>query len=238
MTNLEDLYALMTKVEDLHPDLVPYLVDDGPFGLCLKHPLVFSIVHTPEQNAMVNARYLQKEAAVRKALAAQQWASVVWIYERPYRVDAFQSISWHLDGPDYWELFGRVWSDSENQWQNRAEWREMAEADPEGREMMSSPKVRSVFTLAPEDGGLAPMTRVFRGFCHDDAVDGMSWTLDESRAAWFARRLRDDDDPPARVASGMVAREHVIAYITSRDEQEFVVLPENVTGLTIKEVVS
>lgn len=234
MTSTEDLFALMSRVEDLHPDLAPWLTDDGPFGLCLKHPLVFNIVHTPLQNAMVNARYRSTVAAIDAAKASGDWASTVWLYERPYRIDAFRSISRHLDGPDYWELFGRVWSDSENQWQNRDEWREMAQADPEGREMMSSPEARAALTLPSSEGGLADMVPVHRGYCHDDALDGMSWTLDESRAGWFATRLRDKDDPPARVASGAVAREHVIAHITSRDEQEIVVLPENVVDLTIE----
>lgn len=234
MSTLSQLEELMGKQEELDPELVEWLQHDGPFGTCLKHPLVFSIVHAPAMNAYVNAQFRQKQKAAREARADGKWATFVWLHERPYRLDAFAVISWHLEGPDYWKLLGEVWVDTENQWQDRPRWRTMLTADPEGREFMSSEDVRSVFTLSPEDGGLAPQTRIYRGFCHDDALQSFSWTLDKARARWFAQRLRQDDDPPARIASGWVAREHVLAYITDRDEAEIVCLPEHVTDLGIE----
>ena len=236
MSTTDELFALMSKREDLNPDLVPYLDDTGPFGLCLKHPLVFSIVHHDQHNAYVNAQYGQKKEQIRKARADKNWAHYVWLHERPYRINAFMNVSWKLDGPAYWTLFGKVWVDTENMHQDRDSWRDLLTADPEGRELMSSEDVRSVFTLTPEEGGLAPMTKVYRGYCHDDGLDGFSWTLDKARARWFATRLRESDDPPARIASGLVAAEHVIAYITDRDEQEIVCLPEHVTELKIEEL--
>ena len=35
-----DLMELMTRKEELHDDLKPWIVQDGPFGPMLKHPLV------------------------------------------------------------------------------------------------------------------------------------------------------------------------------------------------------
>lgn len=237
MATIDELTELMHREEELDPELVPYLQDSELFGRCLKHPLVFSIVHPPQMNAWANAQLKQKKEALREAKAAENWATVVWLHERPYRINAFMSICWHLDGPAYWELLGKVWTDAENQWQDRDAWTELLQADPEGRELMSSEgDARSVFELTPEQGGLLPMTRVYRGYCHDDGLDGCSWTLDKARARWFATRLRQDDDPPAKIASGLVAREHVIAYITDRDEAEIVCLPEHVTELTVQEV--
>lgn len=232
---IEFLQELMAKQEDLDPLLEPWLdPDGGPFGPALKHPLVFNIMHTPQQNAMVNAQFAQKKRMLREAKAEQNWHRCVFLYERPYRLEAFLDICWHLDGPDYWTLLGQVWVDTENCWQNVDRWREVLTADAEGREMMSDPDQRCVFTLAPEDGGLAPQTRVYRGYCFDDALHSFSWTLDKARARWFANRLRQPDHPPAKIASGYVAREHVIAYIAHRDEQELVLLPEHVTDLEIE----
>jgi hypothetical protein len=233
---IEFLNEIMATQEDLDPELVPWMNENGPFGPSLKHPLVFSVIHPPTMNAMVNMQLKQKKQALREAKARRQWHRYVFLYERPYRLDAFMNISWGLDGPEYWKLLGDVWSDTENCWQNVDEWREMLTADPEGREMMSTEDVRSVFELTPEAGGLAPQTRVYRGYCYEGALASFSWTLDRARAKWFATRLRQDDDPPAKVASGFIAREHVIAYVTGRDEQEIVCLPEHVTELEIKEL--
>ena len=233
---VQDFEKLLRTREELDPVLALYIDEDGPFGPSIKHPLVFSIVHTPTLNAYVNAQFEAKREALRKAKARCDWKTCVWLYERPYRLDAFLDISWHLDGPRYWDLLGQVWSDTENSWQNRDDWRKALTADREGREMMSDEDVRCVFDLPPEEGGLLPMTRIYRGYRFGDALEGYSWTLDKARAKWFANRLRQDDHPSPKVASGLVAKEHVIAYITGRDEQEIVVLPEHVIDLEIEEV--
>lgn len=234
-TQFEFLQELMAKEEELDPRLQPWL-DDGPFGPALKHPLVFDIIHTPQGNARANWQLEQKLRMLREAKAEQNWHMAVFLYERPYRLDAFNDISWHLTGPEYWKLLGQVWTDTENCWQYVDEWREALTADPEGREMMSSPDVRCVFELPPEQGGLAPLTRIYRGYCFDEMLNSFSWTLDKARAKYFANRLRLVDHPPAKIASGYVAREHVIAYITTRDEQELVILPEHVTDIEIEEL--
>ena len=238
--NTEDLTQQIDRLlrprEELDPDLALYIDEEGPFGPSIKHPLVFSIVHAPAMNAYVNAQFREKKKALKKAKAKGDWHTCVWLYERPYRLDAFLDISWHLDGSRYWELLGRVWSDTENSWQNMGGWRQAFTADQEGREMMSDEDVRSVFDLPPEKGGLLPMTRIYRGYRFDSALQGFSWTLDKARARWFSERLRQDDHPSPKIASGYVAREHVIAYITSRDEQEIVTLPEHVVDLEIQEV--
>lgn len=231
-----EIEKLLRTQEELDPMLAMYVDDDGPLGTSIKHPLVFSVFHVPGLNAFVNAQFKAKKEALAKAKEKGDWEACVWLYERPYRLDAFLDISWHLEGPQYWELLGRVWSDTENSWQNIDAWREALTADAEGREMMSDEEVRCAFTLPPEEGGLLPMTPVYRGYRFDDALNGFSWTLDVGRAKWFARRLRQDDHPAPKVAKGLVAREHVIAYIISRDENEIVALPEHVVEIEIQEV--
>lgn len=234
--NIEDFQKLLETKEELDPELAQYMYEDGMFGPSIKHPLVFSIVHSPVMNAFINAQFRAKKEAVEKAKSKCDWSAYVWLHERAYRIGAFLDIGWRMDGPRYWDLLGQVWSDTENSWQNRSEWREALTADRDGREMMSDEDVRCVFDLPPEEGGLLPVTRIYRGYRFDDALEGYSWTLDKARARWFANRLRQDNHPSPKIASGFVAREHVIAYITDRDEQEIVVLPEDVTGIEIEEV--
>lgn len=225
----DDLMELMTRKEELHEDLKPWVVDDGPFGPMLKHPLVQDIAFDPQRCARLNAAYAWKMEAVKDARAKEDWHRYIFLRERPYRAMVLHDLSLELSGEAYWTLVGDVWSDSENIWQYQDEWHEMLTADPTGREFMSTEDVRCVFMLPPEKGGLAPETRIYRGFCNEDALDGFSWTLDKARAKWFANRAvwRTGDRAIPMVASATVKREHVIAYITARDEQEIVLLPEH-----------
>jgi hypothetical protein len=231
-----DLLELMTREEELHDDLKPWVVKDGPFGPMLKHPLVQEIILDTSRCARVNMSYAFKLEAIADAKIKQQWDRYIFLRERPYRPMILQEVAEMVEGPAYWNLVRQVWVDSENCWEYHDEWYDMLTADPAGREFMSDEDVRCVFTLPPEVGGLLPETPIYRGFAHDDALDGFSWTLDRARAKWFARRAawRKGDVP--RVATAKVKREHVIAYITSRDEQEIVLLPEHAMIEKVQEV--
>lgn len=231
MSRVDDLLELMTRKEELHEDLKPWVVEDGQFGPMLKHPLVQDFMFDSTRCARLNAAYAYKLQAVADARTKEDWRKYIFLRERPYRAIVLHDLllSKMVSGEQYWKLVGDVWSDSENCWQYQEEWHEMLTADQAGREFMSSEDVRCVFTLPPEKGGLAPETRIYRGFCNEDALDGYSWTLDKARAKWFANRAvwRTGGRAIPMVASAMVKREHVIAYITGRDEQEIVLLPEH-----------
>lgn len=230
------LMELMTRKEELHDDLKPWVDNDGPFGPMLKHPLVQEIFLDHQRCARVNVAYASKLEAVAKARERKDWNRYIFLRERPYRAEILHDIADHLSGPEYWELVGNVWVDSENCYQYMDEWHDLLTADPTGREFMSSEDVRCVFTLTPEQGGLLPETKIYRGFSHDEALSGFSWTLDRARAKWFAHRSVWRRGNTAKVASATVAREHVIAYITSRDEQELVLLPEHAVVEGVEEL--
>lgn len=231
-----DLMELMTREEEMHDDLKPWVVEDGPFGPMLKHPLVQEIIFDPKRCARVNTAYAFKLDAVADARIKQQWDRYIFLRERPYRPMILQEVAEFVDGAEYWRLVHQVWVDSENCWEYQDEWYDMLTADATGREFMSDEDVRCVFTLPPEKGGLLPETKIYRGFSWDEALDGFSWTLDRARAKWFANRSawRKGDIP--KVATATVKREHVIAYITSRDEQEIVLLPEHAMIEKVEEI--
>lgn len=228
---------LLGVQEDLDPELLECMFDDPIFGSSIKHPLVFSIVHNPQMNAMYNAMLRQKKAALQRATEAQNWDSYVWLHERAYRLDAFMDIKDEIyKSEDYWSLLGSIWIDSENIWQNLEEWRLLFEEPERGyMEHFMSEDDRKVFTLPENKGGMPRTFPVYRGFNYDGGEDGFSWTIDRARAKWFARRLCTDDYRPM-VATGTVSRKDVIGYMTGRDEQEIVVLPENVYAVEVSEV--
>ena len=57
---MTDLDILMQRPEPLDRELQGYLVD-SILGPVIKHPLVFSIPHSPQLNAMANARLRAKQ---------------------------------------------------------------------------------------------------------------------------------------------------------------------------------
>lgn len=235
--NKADLEDLLTRQEDLDPELEDCLYFDGLFGASIKHPLVFSIVHHPSANAMVNAQLRSKRAALQRAAEQQNWTSYVYLHERPYRLDAFMDIrDAIIKSEDYWRLLGEIWVDSENIWQNRDQWRELFEEPERGSmEYFMEPGDRSAMKLPPAKGGLPPIFTIYRGFNYEGGEDGFSWTVDKPRAKWFARRLCDEDEVPM-VATGTISRRDVIGYMGSRGEQEIVALPENVCAIEIEDV--
>lgn len=235
--NSADLDALLRTVEDLDPELQACVFDDGPFGPSIKHPLVYSICHTPMTNAMVNRALRAKKEGLVRARENQNWSSYVYLHERPYRLEAFMDIRDAIVKSEvYWRLLGDIWVDSENIWQNMEAWRDLFEEPERGSmEFFMDEDDRKAVKLSPAKGGLPPIFTVYRGYNYEGGEDGFSWTLDKPRAKWFARRLCHEDEVPM-VATGTIGRKDVIGYMSGRGEQEIVALPENVCAIQVEEV--
>ena len=205
-----ELLDLLTSDEPLHPDLESH-VEQTVLGPMLRHPLVIELSPRP---GIVNARYLQKKEALAEALAEGDWSRMVWLHERPYRLDAFLDLPTDLDDDEYWEILARIWTDSENIWQNLPEWVELLDANRSGSPM--SDEEAAALASMPD-----PIS-VYRGAAEDVNEDGLSWTVDRERAEWFARRSATDEAAPVLLA-GEVAKADVVAYFTGRSESEVVV---------------
>lgn len=205
--NLEEILA---RDEELHPDLQARLVPTD-FGTILHHPLVVELMPFP---ALANARYQQKREALQSALDAGLYQQSVWLYERPYRLDAFQAVAHLLDDETYWSLLAELWVDSESIGQAIDEWAEMLDSTRPGS--MMSPEEAKALAALPE------RIEVFRGAVEGVNEEGLSWTLDRERAEWFARRFATEGDV-SLVLVGEVARADVAALLTGRGEDEIVV---------------
>ena len=84
-----------------------------------------------------------------------------------------------------------------------------------------------------EHAALGPLPNqfpIYRGFLGKRG-NGMSWTLDESKAEWFAHRFAIGESKQPRLAKGIVAKKHVLAYFEGRNEKEIVVDPANVRSV-------
>jgi hypothetical protein len=218
--------------EPLDPELYPYfeencLGDGGALSLpALRHPLVYSVPHLPGMHWLANDQLRQKRASCREAIARRDWEAYVLLHERPYRPDALRLVVNVLAGQplapvDYWHLVTWTWRDSENIHQNRRQWRRLW--------LRSNYRAsRPLFAMNPQErAALAEMPEELRVYRGQSArhLPGMSWTADRDLARWFAVRLRPEEPT---VLSGRVRRDNVLAYLTGRNENELVLLPEHV----------
>lgn len=212
MTNIFDV------IEELHPALAEHLVDAPRLGRCIQHPLVYSVPHYDQLNAFVNRQYVQKMQAVTDAIKQREWSQAIALHERPYRWDALLMLGGRMSDVEFWEMFGWVWTDSENIWQHSRTIRRILQCGRAQRHKMMSNDEQAALSALPS------VVTVHRG--HGLRNDnGLSWTLDRDKAAWFATRWKQR----GWVTSGQVSRSNIIARFDGRGEQEVVCFPRSVS---------
>lgn len=220
-----DLMQLLSKREDLHPNLVPFLSESTGGWAMLRHPLVYSVPHHEQQNAYVNAQYHAKLRAIKEAHEKAEWDHYLILHERPYRVGVFMQIKSVLQAKAYWETVSWLWSDSENIHQNRRQWRQIwLSKEPERQAVMDEEEL-GLFAELPD------VLKIYRGIRYQSAVRGLSWTLDRDKAVWFAKRFRLDRQPILLTTE--IQKSQAIAYLIGRNESEIVVHPKAPSKLII-----
>lgn len=220
------LAELMRRQEPLLPPLARFY-SERPFPV-LKHPLVFSVPHAQPLNAVVNASFLAKRNAAAQAKASGEFLRYIMLHERPYRLNAFESIQSRLADAAYWRTLRRVYQDAENVEELPRRWRRALLAKRPQREAMMTPEERTFLEALPET------LTVWRGASSPDELRaGFGWSLSERVARWFALRA-----PTGRplLAKGEVMKAHVLAYLDGRNEDEIVVAFESVTALRVRRI--
>lgn len=212
----------------LHKDLVPYIRNDRVLGMrMLRHPLVYSVPYAEAFNKHVNASYEYKVEAAAKALSECDMARYCYIHERPYRLDAIENFLkvWPKYGCDkrtgrkFWQYLAELHTDSENINQNQEEWEALWSYQCEERM-----RWRGFATDRLDRRKLVGRLTIYHGTSMYAEPD-MSWTLNRDIAVWFA--LRFNKENPI-IYTGEANAEDVIAYLTSRGEDEIVIDPCNV----------
>lgn len=220
--------------DPLHPDLEEYLEESEHFGQVLRHPLAYSVPHVPALNRQMNKMYEHKLKALEQARRERAWSTYCWLHERPYRLEAFAQIASELSDREYWSVLGKLWTDSENIWQNGQVWRQAFESSRSHRSYAMSTEDRKVWRNLHRRK--TPLL-IYRGFGYDEGEQGMSWTLSRRRAVWFARRFEREDER-ARLAKAVIDGYKVLAYFSTRGEEEVVIFPEDAQIIGIEEVPS
>ncbi|MBK7362687.1 MAG: hypothetical protein IPJ01_10365 [Micavibrio sp.] len=206
---------LLNRKEELHEDLLPYLnLNEKDMFDSLKHPLVYSVPYSPAMNALLNKRYEVLSEDVKKAFENKKYDSYIFMHERPYRLKAFLDVESLLDDNDYWEFICDIWVDSENIWQNIKTWKKLLGQRKETKGYFMSEDDKKAFDNLPDK------LIVYRGYVKGKNEKGLSYTTDENKAKWFAKRFYKDGE----VTSRYVDKKDVFAYTNRRSENEIILL--------------
>jgi hypothetical protein len=212
MTQIEEMVKRLQLeiTEPLHPELIPYLEQSDMGWAMLRHPLVYQVPFF--SNGSANAYYEQKKNAVEKAIEDKNYKQFVWLFERPYRVEAFIKIADKLSDTDYWRLLSDVWIDTENQYAYLKQWKKLlASKRPNRHYMMTEEEDNILRALAQE-------VTIYRGCQKGINEDGLSWTLDKGKAKFFANRF----GKKGIILERTVSKNDIVAVLTGRGEAEVI----------------
>jgi|GEM_PF-3903603 len=196
----------------LHPDLEDYY--DSEEGL-VHHPLLVRPL-VPSQFDVVNSEYLSIKREADAARHVKDWERYVFLHARSYRLKILKRChSAGLRGSSFWKLVGDVWCDSENIFQNHADWLGIwTSEEPDLTDAMNAEEKLFLNELA------MPAT-VWRGSDRPIQPTSLSWTTDREKALFFANR-RTRESRPCILASGIVQRVDIFATFLRRNEFELV----------------
>lgn len=234
---LKELEALVERYAPtpLHEDLADHVQEEHFRSFkgmrTIHHPLVVMPLFSEAMHGEANRLYEYKRQRVAEARDLRDWHRFVMLHERPYRYDAFYEIQKLVPRSQWWRLFSYAWTDSENIRENAEGWRELWTIWRQA--MIGRDSAMDTAIL-----GLPEAATVYRGYAHPRAKLGLSWTLDQSKARWFARRYRqlDGGATGAWVAQAMCDRRSVLAYFQNRGEEEIVVFPEELTAIRQRKI--
>jgi hypothetical protein len=176
----------------------------------LRHPLVYQVPFN--SNGSANAYYEQKRKAVEQALEKKNYKQFVWLFERPYRVEAFIKIADKLSDTDYWKLLSDIWIDTENQYAYLKEWTNLLGSKRSNRHYMMTEEEDNLLR------SLANEVTIYRGCQKGINENGLSWTLDKSKAQFFANRF----GKKGIILERTIPRSDIIAVLTGRGESEVI----------------
>lgn len=213
----------MIGKEKLHPELKKCLINGGPFGKMIAHPLVHELFYSPQLNYIYNERFKHKKEMRERALKERDFNTFVFMAERPYRFQEMMSIKHIMKTEELWKLASAVWIDSENIHQHLFEWRDLIDAARHcnGAEHFMNEDDKRIFKELPDE------LTLYRG-CRTIERDygGLSYTTEKKTAVWFANRFRSyDKDNEYYVKQITVPKHDCFAYLNGRQEFEIIVYP-------------
>lgn len=195
----------------LHPDLQPFVREVNGFTM-LHHPLVVELLPTWKP---ANEKYAHKQRRLAEALKDGDWHTVIYLHERPYRLEALRTY-WRekaIDLPTFRVLLPDVWSDAEPN-----------DTDPRYLTMWRQASKGHGIVYSDPDLHLDQPEVIYRGGGKIDEKLGIAWTTDWNIARFFAMRYRDI----GVIWTATCRIEDVLGFVQDRSESEVIIDPAKV----------
>lgn len=202
--------------------LKPYLDIDDFMGPNLSHPFYVGYVN-PERAALVNWSIERKRLEIEKLVSKKKWSHVVFMHHTTFLLDAFEQYVERFDDKSYWKILAAIWTHQEQLWHNKNHYLMLFQSPRSQRQCLMTAAERRKLDSMPDE------FPVYRGYIGRRGK-GLSWTIDQSKAEWFAQRfsLLTDLGKP-RMMEGIAKKKDVLAYFNGRKEKEIVIDPEKVS---------
>ena len=215
-----DIEELMHRKEELDPELKAYL-RKTEFFECIQHPLIFSVPHFQEMNAICNEQFREKKKALDRYVQEKNWDGYVFVHERPYRAEILSTIMSVMSDQYYGELLPRVLMDSENLWQLHKVIKRLIARKGDWKQYLMTDEEKKVFESLPS------LVTLYRG-CKLCNIKGFSWTTNIEKAKWYSRR---NPFAGGLVMKGVCNKTDLLAYWNRRGEDEIFVDPYYVDNI-------
>lgn len=200
-------YAMMGMGAVIHPvfERNPFIhVEDGQMQ-------PYDIVH--DRKALKKARAIKK-AQIKDCNTV---TDVMWVIRKPYRLSFLKEIKEYLDNKEFSKLLGEIWMDVENPNEDDIgietflEW--FAEAD---KEFLMNDEEKKTYDSLPDE------VKLYRGVGKNGNPEGLSWTLSEEKAQWFAERFQMLGGK-GYVLTAVARKSNILAYFSRREEDEVII---------------
>lgn len=233
--------------EELTKELKDSIIESDIYGQMIHHPLIVSPYVLPsvenpsdkerklidQQIEILNKGFKDKQAILIRSIDAKKWNQVLTLHERPYRLQTFLQFAPFMKPVEYWQNLAWIWTDTEFPFSNKEMWIDLFTANVKQKRKLMTSKERRTLQNLPEK------VTIYRGY--DDKGElsgplGISWTLLEEKAEWFAKRFGVYEDSSPAIAVGTCNRKAILAYFNGRGEEEIVVNPLDVNIIDNKDV--
>lgn len=219
--HVQQLMELMSKKEDLLPELKRYRQHRGTYLDGFYHPLFHCSTFHEGHFAYVNHLYRESQKQLEECRRKKDFYGAVFCYTTPHLLEGFVEELGEADDKTYWTVLGAVWINGEAPWTNRKLFLQLFSGARPHRDHLMDADERKALKKLPNQ------LKVYRGF-GGERGKGLSWTLDREKAVWFAKRFHEVHGKPGRVIEGVCQKADVFAYFAGRNESEIVIAPEMV----------
>lgn len=217
--------------EDLDIELSQYVEEDHLLGHVLRHPLVYHVPFFEEASRFANQQLEAKRDLLNEKLNRQDISGAVFLFERPYRIDAFVEYEGELNDKEYWELLSTLWIDSENIPQNWSVWLDLITSDRAERRFFMTDEDWDQFDALPQK--ISVFQGINESLENDHKVNSseeISWSTSREVAEFFAKRFGGK----GIVIEKVINKEEVFAYLTARGEQEILIIEGELSAKVVR----